>query len=85
MCHLPRHAPVEELNLAFAGHEIVADNVPGLDGGARGTLPLAGLAEQFADLSLPGPRLRDVSPVWLHMLPMRPRVAVWAPAAAQRL
>lgn len=50
---------------------------------ARGTLPLAGLAEQFADLALPGPRLRDLSPVRLHMLPMRPR-AGGAPTAVQR-
>ncbi|KAL4444232.1 hypothetical protein ABPG75_011969 [Micractinium tetrahymenae] len=70
----------EELNLAYGSHEIVGDFVTAclafLE--ARGTLPLAGLAEQFAALSLPGPRLRDLSPVRLHMLPMRPRSAAFS-------
>ncbi|EFN56835.1 hypothetical protein CHLNCDRAFT_51615 [Chlorella variabilis] len=65
----------EELNRAYAMHEIVGDHLTAclawLE--ARGTLPLAGLAQQFAAARLPGPRLRDLSPRRLGMLPMRRR------------
>ena len=72
----------EELNRAFANHEIVGDYLTAclawLE--ARGTIPLAGLAEQFSSMGLPGQRLRDLQPTRLGMLPMQARKV----AAGQR-
>ena len=48
--------PAEELNRAFASHEIVGDHLTAclawLE--ARGTAPLAGLSLQFGEVALPG-------------------------------
>ncbi|PSC75811.1 hypothetical protein C2E20_1340 [Micractinium conductrix] len=70
----------ELLNRAYASHEIVSDHFTAclawLE--ARGSVPLAGLSAQFAAVQLPGPRLRDLCPHRLHMLPMRRRQAATA-------
>lgn len=72
----------EELNRAYANHEIIGDYLTAclawLEAG--GKLPLDRLAQQFAAVALPSERLRDLAPQRLHMLPMRVRKA----AAGQR-
>lgn len=77
----------EELNRAYANHESVGDHLTAclawLE--ARGTLPLPGLAAQFAAVALPSERLRDLQPQRLRMLPMRARrMGSAAPAPAEQ-
>lgn len=48
---------------------------------AGGTLPLAGLIQQFRGIALPSERLRDLSPQRLRMLPMKGRRAAPGRAA----
>ena len=87
--HPLAHPPslnAEELNRAYANHEIVGDYLTAclawLE--ARGTLPLPGLAAQFAGVALPSERLRDLRPQRLRMLPMKARRAAAARGGARR-
>jgi hypothetical protein len=65
----------EELNRAYANHEIVGDYLTACLAWfeARGSLPLSGLVQQFGSIALPGERLRDLTPQRLRMLPMKAR------------
>ncbi|KAI7838591.1 hypothetical protein COHA_007662 [Chlorella ohadii] len=68
----------EELNRAYANHEIVGDYLTACLAWfeAGGSLPLAGLVQQFGSIALPGERLRDLTPQRLRMLPMKARKLV---------